>query len=100
MKHESTTVNGIELPTPGDWSVNWVEGDVVAYRWGDEGDRIHDGATAHVFGAGGKGLGDELRYQVEVGDVRAEIVADVDDQTEAWEAIGDILVEYAPDGGE
>jgi hypothetical protein len=99
MKHETETVNGTEYPAPGDWSVNWVEGDVLSYRHGaDDGDddRIHDGSTAHVFvQPDGFGVPD---YRIDIDNERVATVDgdDVDDRDALFDRIGDILTEHGP----
>lgn len=94
MNHQTTKRNGTEYPTPGEWSLNWVEGDVVSYRHGDDGSRVFDGPTAHVFVTFTAFDTDEVRV-----DVNGETVEtfEFDDRDTAFNRIGDILAEHEPE---
>lgn len=96
MKHDTETKDGKEYPAPGKWRVNWVEGDVISFRHDPDPDaRIHNGATAHVFAVMGDFGLDGYRVQVN-GDEVETIDAD-GDRDAAFDRVGDILAEHAPD---
>lgn len=84
--------NGKEFPEPGEWSVNWVEGDVVSYRHGDEDDRIHDGDVAHVFTTH-DGFG-KTGYRVQVNGETVDTIDAVPFE-DAFDRVADILREHA-----
>jgi hypothetical protein len=96
MTHQTTTRNGTEYPAPGKWSLNWVEGDVVSWRYGDDGDRIHDGPTAHAFVSFG-GMGSVESVRVDVDGETVEVIDDPINRDAALRRIGDILADHEPD---
>lgn len=97
MKHETETIDGNEYPTPGKWSVNWVEGEVISWRHDDvEHKRIYDGPTAHVFVTHDDPFAPPT-YSVEVnGDTVAEIEQNDADRDDVFDQIGDVLEQADP----
>lgn len=107
MKHDTEIVNQKEYPAPDNWSVNWVEGDVISWRYDPtpaaEGDvhgtpKIHDGPVAHVFAHFPNEYG-PVEHRVEVdGETVANISPDDSDtRDDVFDAIGDVLAEHTPD---
>ena len=97
MKHQTQTHRGTEYPAPGKWSLNWVEGDVVSWRYDpDEDARIHDGPTAHVF-ASLDDFGSPAKHRVEVNGETVETIDDPGDRDALFDRIGDILADHEPD---
>ena len=84
--------NGKEFPEPAGWSVAWVEGDVVSYRLGDDGGRVHDGKTAHVFTTH-PGFG-KTGYRVEVDGEHVDTFGPIPFE-EAFERVAEILQDHA-----
>lgn len=95
MNHDTTTRNGTEYPTPGDWSLNWVEGDVVSWRHGDDGSRVFDGPTAHAF-VSYEDMGIVAEVRVDVNGKTVETFEPTD-RDAAFDRIGDLLAEHEPE---
>jgi len=100
MKHDTTERDGRQYPTPGKWALNWVEGDVISFRYDPEPDtHIHTGPTAHVFADHNGDTFGPPAFRVEVnGDEVAQIDADdYTDRDAVFDRIGDLLHKHTPD---
>jgi len=94
MKHPTEKVNGVHYPVPNDWNLNWVEGDVISWRYDDvEHKRIHEGPTAHVFVTYDDPF-DAPTARVEVnGETIAKIGPGDGDRDDVFDQIGDVLAQ-------
>lgn len=97
MNHPTESHRGEQYPTPGKWSLNWVEGEVVSWRHDPQPDRknIHTGAYAHLFVVHGDGFAD-ISHRLEVNGDEVEVIDDTDDRDALFERVGDLLIEHTP----
>lgn len=96
-EYETTEWRGVWYPTPGKWELNWVEGDVISYRYDPDDDaRIHDGASAYVFASLGD-YGQPVSHDVRVDGEHVETIDDPNDHEALMREIARVLREHAPD---
>ena len=96
MKHPTTDHDGKKYPVPGKWSLNWVEGDVIAWRHdADPAERVHKGGNAYVYICYPDNFGDPA-FDVRIDEDRVRRIEsdEYDDRDDVFDMVGDVLAQY------
>ena len=90
--YEREEWRGAEVPAPEEWSVNWVEGDVISWYWGDE--KTPDGTYAHLFAKYDGGF-DPVAHELQFDDDTVEVDHD-ENYSIVMSRVAKALADHAP----